>query len=103
MPTTTETEEPKTYSRRRRPKGKIPCVAIGSPRITRTRVKPDFSTAKLREYRAWIPTGLGKQGLLHLTSSTLPRECTYNGDKYNMVGIKFDGDLVFEKDGDGLV
>lgn len=98
MPTTNATPEPKTYSRKRRPKGKIPCVAIGRPRITRTKVAPDGFSPKLTEYRAWIPTGNGKEGLTYISSTVFPKMLEYEGAEYMLVGIKLDGDLVFEKD-----
>lgn len=87
-------EEPKTYSRKTRPRGKIPCIAIGRPRITRTRVKPEYEP-RLKEYRAWIPTGRGKQGLTYITSAELPLLTEYQGVEYTLLGTKFNGDLVF--------
>ena len=98
MPITHETPEPKTYSRKKRPKGKIPCIAIGRPRVTRTRVKPDAFLAKLREWRGWVPTGKGKEGLVYIQSAELPRTTEYGGSEYTLVGIRFNGDLVFRKD-----
>jgi hypothetical protein len=94
MPTTNETAEPKTYSRKRRPKGKIPCVAIGRPRITRTRVKPDAFLPKLHDFRAWVPTGKGKEGLVYIASQKTPTETVYEGVTYHLLGIRFNGDLV---------
>ena len=94
-----ELEEAKTYSRKRIPKGKIPCVAIGRPRITRTRVKPEGFVPKLREYRGWIPTGKGKEGLVYIQSAELPATTEYEGFEYTLIGIKFEGDLVFKKSG----
>lgn len=96
---TTEPTELRTYSRKHRPKGKIPCVAIGRPRITRTKVKPEF-VPLVKEYRGWIPTSKGKEGLVYIWSSKLPETTEYEGKVFTLMGMKFNGDLVFMREGD---
>jgi hypothetical protein len=89
-------EDPKTYSRKNRPRGKIPCIAIGYPRVTRTRVRP-VEAPKLREWRAWVPTGKGKEGLTYILSAAIPTRTEYDGSEYSLTGIRFNGDLVMER------